>query len=58
MAKDLVGFPISKSIAIHPIRTINTLVKHGYLVASSPGVYICTDFGAEAYERLPARIYL
>lgn len=38
---------------LHADRTVDTLVKHGFLAADGKGGYICTDLGARAYETLP-----
>lgn len=41
--------------SLHPDRTVDSLVKHGFLVADGKGAYICTDLGARAYETLPVQ---
>ncbi len=40
---------------LHKDRTVDSLVKHGFLVADNKGAYICTDLGARAYETLSAQ---
>lgn len=39
-------------IEAHPDRTVKSLVKHGFLTETEKGIYICTDFGAKAWEEL------
>ena len=41
--------------ANHQSRTVNSLVKHGFLVANGTGTFICTDLGLRAYESLPTK---
>lgn len=36
-------------------RTIDSLVKHGFLAANGRGAYVCTDLGRQAYEVLPVQ---
>jgi hypothetical protein len=40
---------------LHKDRTVDSLVKHGFLVADGKGAYICTDLGARAHETLPVQ---
>ena len=41
--------------ANHQSRTVNSLVKHGFLVADGTGAFVCTDLGLRAFETLPSR---
>ncbi len=40
-------------VAFHPARTVKSMVKHGFIEPCGNGIYICTDFGAKAFEQLP-----
>lgn len=40
-------------VALHPAQTVNSMVKHGFIESDGTGAFVCTDFGAKAYEQLP-----
>lgn len=43
-------------VSFHTQRTVDSLVKHGFLEADGNGSYRCTDHGARACEQLPMRL--
>lgn len=45
-----------EDVEFHPARTVDVLVKHGFLVADGKGAFVCTDLGLRAFETLPARL--
>lgn len=44
-----------ESGVMHADRTVDSLVKHGFLAPDGRGAYVCTDRGARAYETLQVR---
>ena len=44
-----------ENIAFHLARTVDSLVKHGFLAADGKGAFVCTDLGLRAFETLPSR---
>lgn len=47
---------VPEDVALHPNRTVDSLVKHGFLAPDGHGAYLCTDHGARAFETLPRRM--
>lgn len=45
----------SESGVMHGDRTVDSLVKHGFLAPDGRGTYVCTDLGARAFETLPVQ---
>ncbi len=45
-----------ENIAFHSSRTVDTLVKHGFLMGDGKGAFVCTDLGLRAFETLPYRL--
>ena len=45
-----------ENIAFHSSRTVDVLVKHGFLAADAQGAFVCTDLGLRAFETLPFRL--
>jgi hypothetical protein len=47
---------VPPDVSFHSQRTVDSLVKHGFLEADGKGTYRCTDHGARACEQLPIRL--